>query len=226
MPIVRKFIYGVDDDTGLYGLIPTWIQEASPVQAVAHDMLEHRLKEVGSPVTAELQAIGAILALRVENGAFFAGRTEAEVLAYLIFEMVLDMCRGKPLDRIGKTRKLSDLDIWVENTLQAAVPKAFELARRDHAVDGDYTLEDLEAVERDQLQDIIGWIRRGYRYTVQRYAEVDRYTLAHSLFKKLDRASENLVCQDLLQVGDEVVVSACTRTGSFKFYLEGNELLV
>lgn len=216
MPITREFIFGTDDETGLSGLIPTWIKDASPARSIAHDVLEHRLGETGSAVTAELQAIGAIVALRIENGAFHGGRPHAEVLAFMIFEMLRDALNGKTIDSAGLTKPVSDLDDWIEGLLQEAVPMAFDLARREEE-----DASALDELRRDHLDDIIGWVRRGYRYACKRYRGVDRYFIANTLFQRLDKASEDLVSQDLLEDGDRVRVNVCPRSGDINFSVNG-----
>lgn len=219
MPINREFIFGTDAETCLSGLIPTWIADATPARGIAHDMLEHRLKEVGSPVTAELQAIGAIVALRLENGSFSSGRPHAEVLALMIYEMLRDMYNGKSVDPAGPTRPVSDLDEWVEHLLQEAIPMAFRFAER-----GGDDLTELTRLRESHMVDILGWVRRGYRNACKRYRHVDRYYVANSLFKKLNRASEELVDLELLEDGDHVSVSVCLRRGDINFRVNGYPL--
>lgn len=225
MPITRDFILQRDDDTGVIGLIPTWIGDASPTQSIAHDMLEHRKKEVGLPVTAELQAIGALLALRIENGAFYASaHSDSEMLALLVFEMLQDLLHGKELDRAPRTRPLNRLCDWAERLIQAAVPRAFELLRQEQ--DDPVAVAELGAIYRRFQADIVSWLRIGYRHAVRRYGNLDRYYVANKLFTRLDSASERLVNSEALEEGTPVRVSVCPRKGLINFSAYGQQLFI
>lgn len=218
MPIVRDFIFRTDDDYGIQGLMPIWIAEANATTSIAHDMLEHRLVEKGSAVTAELQAIGAILALRVENGAFYSGLPYEQVMANIIFEMLVQMGQGKPLDSAGPSRRLSQDDDWAESVIDRGLSLAFAMIADENNHRG-ATLYGLAG--ESQSNDVRAWIRRGYRYTVRRYRRLDRYHLANGLFKKIDKASEAFVRSERLVEGDKVRVSVCPRFGTINFKVNG-----
>lgn len=70
MPIIRDFVYQDDEDTGLIGLMPRWMPNANTTYAVAHDILEHFMPNGLTAGEDELEALGALLALRIENGVF------------------------------------------------------------------------------------------------------------------------------------------------------------
>lgn len=218
MPIVRDFVFETDADSGLKGLRPLWLVEANPTPGIAHDLLEHRMKEKGSAVTAELQAIGAILALRIENGAFFGGQSHAQILANIIFEMLLDLAKGKELDVAGHTRPLREEDEWAEALIQQAVPMAVDMAESELRS----SYEDFMPFDRGCQADIIAWVRRGYRYTQRRYRHRDRYSLGNRMFNDIDKASAAFIRdEEYLAEGDRVRVSFCPRFGTINFKVNG-----
>lgn len=217
MPITRKFRYETDQESGFTGLTPLWIQNANPTSAIAHDILEHRNVEIGSAVTAELQAIGALLAIRLEQGVFPAANfNNSELLANPIFEVLQDATRDDiPLTPAPKTRALGDDYAWAEQLIQAAIPQAFEMSARE-SNDDEYDLERL-GVLKTQVEHIVSWLRIGYRHALQRYAEVDLYTLGNSVFKAINQASQRLVDSEYLQEGTEVTVTVDVRNRNVNF---------
>lgn len=223
MAIVRDFIFETDPDLGVTGLRPTWLVEASATPSIAHDILEHRLKESGSAVTSEFQAIGALLALRIEHGAFFTGQPPAQQLANVIFEMLLELGNGKVLDPAPASRPLGQVDSWAEDLIQTAIPVALDMALRQATAD-DFSangLHELTELQHHRCNDIAAWLRRGYRHSRRRFKHSDRYTIANRLFKDIDRASEAFVTEECLQDGDEVRVCINLRQGTINFRVNG-----
>ncbi len=219
MPIIRDFVYQEDDDTGLLGLLPTWMPNANTTTAIAHDVLEHFGSTQLSPVEDELVALGALLALRIENGVFNSRLSDVDQLAAVVASTLTDIDRDD-LDppRPCATRPLSDLFDCAEEVIQAASTKALEMARRELE---DYSNTPFTHDAVELRETVVGYLRRGYRKAMKRFEDCDLYTVGHSLFQRLNKASEELVRSEMLQVGDRVRVLVDARRSAVSFKVNG-----
>lgn len=230
MPITRNFIFEEDDDTGVLGLRPTWLKVANPTTAVAHDMLEHFPPNDLDAVEDEFLALGALFALRIENGSFSRHDTAAGQLANVVFGVLVD-CRREDRDfpSYFKTNRLPDEFQWAENTIQLAVPRALEMARRElQAIYDSGEYDDEDEVERSLLGDeallaktLISFLRTGYRKTYRRYQNADLYSVSNDLFKEVDKVSKFLSECEYLAEGDEVQISVDLRRHAVRFKVNG-----
>lgn len=219
MPIIRDFIYQEDEESGLLGLLPTWMPKANTTTAIAHDVLEHFFPRELTAAEDELVALGALLALRIENGVFHNYYTYAEQLAQTVSSVLTDIDRDSlPVPRPCPSRRLSDDYRWADDLILEAVPKSIAAARRELSdAEEPWVLADTSALE----QAIVGYLRKGYRKAVRRFASADLYTIGASLFKKLDACSKKLVDSDMLREGDRVRVMVDPRRGQVWFKVNG-----
>lgn len=222
MRISRNFIFNQDPDSGLVGLVPTWIQNANPVLEVAHDMLEHRLQEPSCPFAAELQALGAMLALRVENGAFYQRATEEhKVLGLSIFEVLCDCSHaGYRVLPAGPTRRLHSDHDWAENLINLATHYGFETA-----YGSDDLAKPMDSSIRASLQDdVLSWVRKGYRSALARFEGLDLYTLGVHTFKRINEQSRKMVTSGMVGLGTPVRVSANLHNAEVSFFVGRMEI--
>lgn len=220
MPIIRDFVYQDDEDTGLIGLMPRWMPNANTTYAVAHDILEHFMPNGLTAGEDELEALGALLALRIENGVFNGHLSDVDQLAAVVSSTLCDIVRDElPLLRPCPSRALHEDYIWAEELIQRATSRALELSRKEL---DDQPLGELFEDERALARAVIGYLRRGYRKTLRRFEGCDLYTLGNSLFKKLNSASKRLVESELLQLGDQVRVLVDPRNASVRFKVNGH----
>lgn len=217
MRISRNFIFEQDPDSGVVGLTPTWIQNANPALEIAHDMLEHRLQEPSCPIAAELQAIGAMLALRVENGAFHArANEEHKVLGLSIFEVLRDCSQvGFRLLPAGPTRRLHSNYQWAEDLINLSTHYGFETAQSS----GDLA-QPMGSLIRASIQDdVLSWVRKGYRSALVRFEGLDLYTLGVHTFKRINEQSKKMVSSEMLGLGTPVRVSADLHNADVSFFV-------
>lgn len=227
MPISRQFVFEEDDDTGLIGLKPLWIGNANTTTAVAHDMLEHFIVPALNTAEAEFAAVGALLALRIENGVFSNYRTPEEQFAEVVFSVLTDVERDSlELPRFRQSRHLSDDYCWADELIESAVPKAFEMRKREFATetaDGAYVPEVL--LEQQMLTPTLcALLRLGYRRALKRFEGVDLYTLGNSTFKRLDDYSRRLVQSEMLSIGDRVIINVDVKRAAFSSSVNGYSL--
>lgn len=224
MPIIRDFIYKEDEETGLSGLVPVWMPNGNSTTQVAHDVLEHVLPGDHTPIEDELMALGAVLALRIENDALTRYRSHADQLAILVANVIQDVERyDLPLPRRCPSRGLGEEYAWAEDLISQGATKGIEIARKE--MDYDKTFEEEEAAVFADIPalraNIVGYLRKGYRKAVRRYANRDLYTVGQVLFKRLNEASEKLVSSEMLEVGDRVRVLVDVRRCDVSFKVNG-----
>jgi hypothetical protein len=198
--VVRRFKY-IEDESGEFGFMPTWIKGADPFQRVGHDMLEHFLVPQCNAAEAELMALGAMLVIRVDGNANRYMSPE-QSLAMVIESAMTDwVCDDHDDPRPLATRPLRDQD-WAERVIGLAVPNAFAGVARNFSDDPPFD---------NTLQPVVmSWLRAGVRAAHRRYrrANTDLYTIGDYVIKKLNDFSQKLPYNDVLQGGDEVIITA------------------
>lgn len=216
MPIHRTFIFQEDDDTGLMGLKPDWIRNANAFQGVAHDVLEHfPLNERLNVVEDEMQALGAVLALRIASGQFSHLLTNANHVSNLVYGVLSDMSSyGLERPRFKSTRPLQDDQDWAEKAIQEGVGQAIVMMRSEMQDELDFADEDERSEAEEGLarlkDSLISHLRTGFRRAQRRYAKADIYTVGSYLFNKLDKLSKSICESECLGEGDKVSFSVDT----------------
>jgi hypothetical protein len=220
MPIVREFIYNVDEDTGEEGLQPVWFANATPTRGsgAAHDILEHFTKQAG-PVEGELEAIGASLAIRWEHGW---GRShgvlirEEDVMANSVSGVLTDILRDDlELPCFKRSRALPEEHDWADAVIQLGVRKGLERARREEP-----TADMLQGADLEEA--LVAWTRQGYRKAQRRYRGIDLYTLGNILFDRVAKQVDKLLASEYLNLGDRVRVSLSPRAASVGLRVNGD----
>lgn len=207
MPIVRDFTYEEDHETGSDGLKPSWFDNANPTsgQGVAHDMLEHFANQ-SDPIAGELQAIGAVMALRWENGE--VSGSDVTAMAYSISQCLTDLCwQNLSEPAPARSRRLSDDYSYADDVIVAAVVKAWDLALAELADHGG--VEDV--LTPTVRVSVLAHVRRGYRKAQRRYAHADLYTVGICFFKQVQARVDKLLSNGMLALGDKVRVSLDAR---------------
>jgi len=202
----RQFVYEEDQDTGIVGLRPLWMPRANATTMVAHDILEHFSgNEQLSASEDELLALGALLALRIENGLFNGHYNDCDQLANVVFSVLSDLENSEneePPRSVAMQPKTSE-NCWAFELIEKACDKALELTRREHHDAFNPQLW-IEASCPDLPQRIKAWVAQGYVRTWQRFYGVDLYTVGGRFYNQLNRMSRKLVDSDVLQEGDKV----------------------
>lgn len=211
MPIVRDFIYDLDDDSGYEGLRPTWFANANPTSGVglAHDVLEHFLSQEG-PISGELEATGAALALRWEQG--WASRhtalTEDDAMANAVFQIICDIVRdGYALPALKRSRRMPEGCRWADDVILTAVDRAVELVKREFADDEANTQAAAQCVTPAMQETLVSWLRSGYRKTLKRYEGSDLHTVGMYFYEHVASRAEELLRSEFLRIGDRIRVS-------------------
>lgn len=228
MPITRDFIYQRDVERDFFGFKPTWFDNADPTsgRGVAHDMLEHFRHQAG-PVEGELEAFGAFLAIRLEQGAIYAigSRSPTDVLAEDVRGLLVDMADlGLPVPAPKTSRRLNELHVWADDTLVDAVRRGMDLARREWASRREQGQQAPDAGQllTDTLQaTLVAWIRQGYRRALRRYDRLDLYQLGNAFFSKIGNKLEQLLDSEFLTEGDRIRISLHPRTARIGVRVNG-----
>lgn len=214
MRITRRFRYAEDPESGLKGLLPVWLPQANPTLEVAHDMLEHGVDRDKSAVEGELMALGAVLALRIENDALGSGSalSHERQLGGLVLQVLEDIDRyDLAVPRACRSRPLDSCYDWANELIDAAVPAAFKDRQEELTK---YEKQEPTAWLKDpQSRDTVkAWLRKGYRRALRRYDGLDLYTLGACTFKRLDEFSRRMASSEMLAQGDVVSLSVNVRT--------------
>lgn len=198
--IKRIFDCEIGEDVGEVGFVPRGAKDADPYWSltVAHDTLEHFPNDIGS-IAGELRAIGAMLAIRGENGYFGLGFSEAissdfvELARHFIHE-------GFNLEAPGRSRPV---EFHADYELQRAVTIGLREVWSELIVDGYYE----EVAEEAVLQfcrlhkAILGHMRNGYRAASNRYSSTYSAMVSfRDIVKAVDKAHEDAEEGDILYV--------------------------
>ena len=199
--VQTSFVCEMHEEYRELGLRPVDMPEADPRNAVAHDILEHFPGDDGG-VEAEFMALGAAYWLRGETGYFQRnGNThspEAHIAADFreLYQHVAH--EGFSLeDPSGATGRMLDYEEADEALVRACCIGLREVNDEDEYDADDEALADFTSQE--SADRIVGWLRLGYLKAVERYAGVDAYTLAHSVFRAIDERAAKWLQGDAVE---------------------------
>lgn len=208
--LTRNFTFAYDEDRGVQGLRADWMPNADPFNGlgIAHDALEHFLTQDG-PIEGELEALGAHLFLRLENGWASKNRVSiqpsGERLGNLIYSVLTDMVDlGYDAPKLIRTRPL---DYYSEQDVQQALDQAFRTALSEFR---DYPETLVRLMEPNLRQAMASWLRRGYRRATRRYYGHDTYAISNRLFERIAHRIDVLI-NNYLVLGDRVGLSVDLR---------------
>lgn len=232
MCIIRDFTYGTNYDTGITGFIPTWMRNGDPTFSVAHDILEHQINPSITGFEDEMNAIGAFLALRVENGFFLnrPGVTPEGAISFSVSE-VLEWALERPwfeLPVVKKTRSLGGYFETTEETIEQEVEKALVMMEnRTFSRSGDDVVDQKRMAElRTYAPSLASMLRTGYRKTYKRFRDKCMHTIANDIFNKLDKLSNDLIRNDRVWEGCRVRFIADINRCSVNAYVNGKNLRI
>lgn len=212
---VREFTYGTDSDTGMEGLKANWMPNAEPGNGrlCAHDVLEHDTGEPGA-AEGEMMAVGTSLYIRGFSGWFHhTSQSVEEIYANDVSSILERVAEGtESLADPGATRALRDGDAE-ERSFQELIERGFNRARDElpHRME-DWQEIAAEVLTAENKRRALGWLRKGYRRAIRRYAGVDPYEVGRmftELAKEIDRKIPDL-CD-----GDRVTVRINAKTLRF-----------
>lgn len=202
MPIVREFEYKRDEYGGFTGLCPAWFANATPTigSGCAHDVLEH-FKTQKNALSGECEAVGAIIALRLENAGL--GDISASISSNLVAMFNDYLVGGLELPEKRASKPLAHRRI--DLAIVEGVNKAWKMLE---VIDAPDALPDMfEQLKAPGVQqNFIGWIRRGYRRALLRYSAIDRYIVGFDLFNAIAQKLDALVDSRLLWMHARVQV--------------------
>lgn len=225
----RNFTFCTDEGSGFQGLRPDWMPNADPTngQGCMHDMLEHFQSQT-SALEGECEALGALLYLRLENG-WTASRLTMRSENWKVLGAELSACLVDGVQDelvMPSMLRTTPLAAGSEDTLQLALDEAFRVALIDLAERG-AELASLSLNQNPLREAFAGWVRRGYRRAVRRYADVDTYWVSQGLYPKVGKALNKLIESEALAEGDKVGISLNLREMAFYVRVNGypvNEL--
>jgi hypothetical protein len=181
MAIVRKFVWGHDDEYGIDGWKPALIPHFNVTQGfgIAHDVLEH-FSASDSSINAEFLAFGAILYMRAE-GDYWANNGRANYdPADNLYNDVADFLinSGDGLKRPGRTKRL-------DSDLEEIIDRIRAKARR--TMREEWSDDDTDDARNDRLLEwAIGWMRKGYRKAAKRW-DINHAYRRVGLFMEIER---------------------------------------
>lgn len=195
---VRRFTYGIDRDTGMEGLRADWMLNAEPGNGrlCAHDVLEHNLREPGA-AEGEMMALGASLYIRGFSGWFHNNSLTVEgIYANDVSSIMERVAEGaETLSDPGVTRPLRDCENE-EQSFHELIDLGFKLARDElPRLTDDWQAVADEVLTSENKRRALGWLRKGYRKAVRRYAGADPYEIGRmftALAKEIDRKTHDL----------------------------------
>ncbi|WP_087864472.1 hypothetical protein [Comamonas thiooxydans] len=220
MPIIGNFTFTSCDDNGNSGLVPDFIKGADPAHQVAHDLLDHFPGNLPG-VEGELMAIGTVVLMSLENGVANPQNYGSNVAELVLDPLVWAITNNRKISAIP-TRRLPDEYSWADEIMQDGSQKAYavvanELAHRTPFCAIPYTPDELSII-------VLSWLRKGYRKALKRYSEVNHYTVAHSLYKKVDKFSERIIRSGMLYDGASIKFVVSVRKMEVNAYLDGRNL--
>lgn len=154
---------------------------------VAHDVIEHRVRDSGS-IEDELLALGACLLVRGQGGywansfscpGYHIGSDIGEMLGLQyggVDDGIADPGRTLPLS--------SDVEAWISK----AITQTQRLIRDDSKSHLDDDVLDFCIRAR-------GWLRRGYRRAQHRYQGISPFVLTH-LFQTIEKQADRFLADD------------------------------
>ena len=221
MAIVRNFVYEMDDN-GLEGLRPDWFANASPTsgRGVAHDMMEHFSSQAG-PVEGELDALGAALALRWEQGANRSLSSTEDIMARDVCSVILDMVR-EDLQVPAPKRSQKIDDELTDDTLVEGVKRGFQMAKEEFRFDEEDAARGEALLTTELFSTLVSWLRRGYRRALKRYEAYDLHFVGNEFFSAVTKEIDRLISGSLLDYGDEVRISLEPGLNTIGLRVNGN----
>lgn len=187
------FVIEYNREMGDKGARPENMPNADPYGGLAccHDLLEHFRDDDGS-IAAEMQALGAMLYLRVAPGHHsYVDDDGSPRLRFEVNELESHCINeGFSLAPAPKTRRLDD-------TCEDAIVRCITAARHELAIrDRGPLAEEHREMARQEfghwlVHHVPGWLRVGYRRAERRYRNVpDWYSIwsaAEEMIPKIDR---------------------------------------
>ncbi len=191
--IKRVFVCETHEDYGEQGWRPVDMPEADPIEAVAHDTIEHFAGDDGS-IAAEFMALGAMYAVRGETGWFAARPYGADPVANLAADFP-ELARhfvyeDFPLPDAPRTLPLREEH--TDDALRAAVMQGLEMLPGEF---GDTFDNEADAALIEFMAkgaDILAYMRIGYRKARKRFAGGGMESIAWA-FTEIDREAKELI---------------------------------
>ena len=215
MPIVRKFIWGHDDEYGIDGWKPAKIPEFNVTSAfgIAHDVLEH-FSDSDASIEGEFLAFGAMLYMRAE-GDYWANAKQSfnPDPAYQMAGDVAEFMRqkGHELRRPGRTNRLDD-------DLEGVIARIKDNALKEIKSEEDE--EDWNRFSYERYMDnAIGWMRKGYRKAAKRW-DINHSYRRVGLFYELEQRLEKVRGGDY---GETLVVSINKKNLDVRVHVQYDE---
>ncbi len=209
--ITRKLVYREDSEHGISG----WFLKDAPSsfnasngRMIAHDILEH-FADTTEHVHDECQALGAYILTRLDTEYYYEKfsiyqpyEALASELASLLRGIMEDYAHLKEPPR---TYRISTKHGDHEETLIKASQKALILWREE--CDEEY--QDPNIAKR-YLNQMIAWMRIGYRRALRRYAEVPLFRISET-FDLITKRIDQIDTYDLIE-GQEMILSVSPKT--------------
>jgi|GEM_PF-2668428 len=219
MAIISTFKFVPNEILGKIGFLPTWIPGADATHYVAHDILEHFPDPQLPGLEGELLALGAALALRIENGILGSWHSREKQMANNmgdVLEWAYDNALAvKPL----ATRRMSWHFNYVEDIIQAGAVQAVKRVSQ--------YAEDLPQPEEELLVNLVSWVRCGYRMALKRYDGLNLHRIGGEFFKAINVHAECIAkeYQKVIPIGDEVTFVVSPRRMTVHASWNGHRLL-
>lgn len=219
MAIISEFIYGTDPETGMVGYRPIWIKGGESTTGVAHDILEHFPNKNLPGVEGELMALGAMLALRIEQGATAQHISSEKELALLTLATLRWAIENNRTIKTPRTYSLHHVYDWAENVIQGASKLVYDLLIQEEQLDPEFM------PERSTLEAaVVAWLRTGYRKALKRYDGLDLYSIGNRFFNDLDKFSERLDRHENISEGTRITFVVSPRNRTFSAYAHGRRI--
>jgi len=199
--ITKKFVPREHPEHGTWG----WLEVGSPdtyfpleAMGVAHDVLEHKLRPKQG-IEEELMAFGAMLFIRYDGGYWVDRRGSASEWYYQVSTDLAEM-----MVKYGDAVKPCRSRI-LSGELEFQRSMGIDHANRE-AFDMDYTFRGLKYETRENL---LGWIRKGYRWAVNRYGDAFRVCC---WFQQIQVLVARLDAESCYENGEMLVISIINST--------------
>lgn len=181
--IRRTFVCEEHEEYGSLGWRPEWMPNAEPYggMAVAHDMLEHEPNDDGG-AEAEFRALGAALWLRGDTGYFQNGRPGENLASDIPDILGRVWYGGQTLTDPGRTYRLPERAEIELNRVRSELRKHYQ-----------YEDPEDRRPTRQEVDRILGWMRRGYRGAIRRFRRLDNYSLCHAVYQRIENTADALL---------------------------------
>jgi len=194
--IMKKFLPREHPEHGTWG----WLEVGSPdtyfpleAMGVAHDVLEHKLRpKVG--IEEELMAFGAMLFIRYEGGYWAHRSGDMSNWHYQVSTELAEMM-VKYRDSVLPCRspRLSgDLEYQLMMSCDKALQEMFDIDER------------CTTVSLQTCENIKAWMRKGYRWAVNRYGSAVN---ACQLFREIQEQVARLDAEECYYNSETLTVS-------------------